>query len=70
MQISCRKEISVYLCEKYLNRFIGELHLDLSMMELRYLASKTIFNDSPLVKIITGFMLCFLLVVVLYLHGK
>ena len=35
---------------------MGQLPLDSSMRELRYLAFKTIFNDSPLAKIITGFM--------------
>ena len=33
---------------------IGQLHFDSSISELRYLASKTIFNDSPFAKIITG----------------
>ena len=35
---------------------IGQLHLDSSISELRYLASRTIFNDSPFAKMITGFM--------------
>ena len=35
---------------------MGQLHLDTSMRELRYLASKTMLNDSPLDRIITGFM--------------
>ena len=35
---------------------IGQLHLEKSLNELRYLASKTIFDDSPLAKMITGFM--------------
>ena len=33
---------------------IGQLHFDSSINELRYLASKTIFNDSPLARMITG----------------
>ena len=33
---------------------IGKLNLDSSMSELRYLASKTTFNDAPLARIITG----------------
>ena len=35
---------------------MGQLNLDSSMRELRYLASKTAFNDTPLAKIITGLM--------------
>ena len=33
---------------------MGQLHFDSSISELRYLASKTIFNDSPFASIITG----------------
>ena len=33
---------------------IGQLHFDSSIGELRYLASKTIFNDSPFARMITG----------------
>ena len=33
---------------------MGQLHLDSSISELRYLASRTIFSDSPLAKMITG----------------
>ena len=33
---------------------MGQLHLVSSISELRYLASRTIFSDSPLAKIITG----------------
>ena len=33
---------------------IGQLHLDLSISELRYLASRTIFSDSRLARMITG----------------
>ena len=33
---------------------MGQLHLDSSIKELRYLASKTIFSDSPFAKMITG----------------
>ena len=33
---------------------IGQLHFDSSISELRYLASKTIFNDSPFARMITG----------------
>ena len=33
---------------------IGQLHLDSSMTELRNLASRTLFSDSRLAKIITG----------------
>ena len=32
---------------------IGQLHFDSSISELRYLASKTIFNDSPFARRIT-----------------
>ena len=35
---------------------IGQLHSDSSISELRYLASKTIFSDSPLARMITGFI--------------
>ena len=35
---------------------MGQLHFDSSMSELRYLASRTIFNDSPLARMITGLM--------------
>ena len=33
---------------------MGQLHLVSSISELRYLASRTIFSDSPLAKTITG----------------
>ena len=33
---------------------IGRLHFDSSISELRYLASKTIFSDSPFARMITG----------------
>ena len=33
---------------------IGQLHFDSSISELRYLASKTIFSDSPFARVITG----------------
>ena len=33
---------------------MGQLHLDSSISELRYLASRTIFSDSPLAKMIIG----------------
>ena len=33
---------------------MGQLHLDPSVGELRYLASRTIFSDSPFVRMITG----------------
>ena len=33
---------------------MGQLHFDSSISELRYLASRTIFNDSPLARMITG----------------
>ena len=39
---------------------VGTLHLDSSISELRYLASRTIFNDSPLARIITGLIKVFL----------
>ena len=35
---------------------MGQLHFDSSISELRNLASKTIFNDSPLARMITGLM--------------
>ena len=38
---------------------IGQLHLDSSMSELRYLASRTIFSDSPLARIVTGLIKVF-----------
>ena len=46
---------------------LGQLHLDSSMSELRYLASRTVFTDSsdfshfsdPLARIITGFIKVF-----------
>ena len=33
---------------------IGQLHFDSSISELMYLASKTIFSDSPFARMITG----------------
>ena len=33
---------------------MGQLHFDSSISELRYLASKTIFSDSPFARMITG----------------
>ena len=36
--------------------FKGQLYLGSSMSELRYLAPKSVFNDSPLAKIIMAFM--------------
>ena len=33
---------------------MSQLHLDSSISELRYLASRTIFTDSPIAKMITG----------------
>ena len=33
---------------------MGQLHIDSSISELRYLASRTIFSDSLLAKMITG----------------
>ena len=33
---------------------MGQLHLDSSISELRYLAIRTIFSDCPLAKMITG----------------
>ena len=38
---------------------MGQLHLDSSISELRYLASKIILSDSPLVSMITGLMKVF-----------
>ena len=38
---------------------IGQLHLDSSMVELRYQASRTVFSDSPLARIITGLIKLF-----------
>ena len=35
---------------------ISQLHFDLSMSELRYLASRTIFKDLPFAMMITEFM--------------
>ena len=35
---------------------MGQLHFDSSISELRYLASKTIFGDSPFARMITGLM--------------
>ena len=35
---------------------MGQLHFDSSISELRYLASKTIFSDSPFARMITGLM--------------
>ena len=33
---------------------IGQLHFDSSISELRYLASETIFSDSPFARMIRG----------------
>ena len=38
---------------------IGKLQLDSPMSELRYLASRTIFGDSPLTRMITGLIKLF-----------
>ena len=40
---------------------MGQLHFDSSISELRYLASITVFSDSPLARMITGLIkvLCF-----------
>ena len=38
---------------------MGQLHFDSSISELRYLASKTIFSDSPFARMITGLMKVF-----------
>ena len=38
---------------------IGQLHFDSSISELRYLASKTVFSDSPFARMITGLMKVF-----------
>ena len=35
---------------------MGQLHLDSSMKELKYLACRTVFKDSHLARINTGFM--------------
>ena len=35
---------------------IGQLHFDSSISDLRYLASKTNFNDSPFARMVTGLM--------------
>ena len=35
---------------------MGQLHFDSSIIELRYLASKTIFRDSTFARMITGLM--------------
>ena len=35
---------------------IGQLHLDSSIILFKYLASKTIFSDSPFHRMITGFV--------------
>ena len=39
---------------------MGQCHLDSSISELRCLASRTIFNDSPLARMVMGFMIVFL----------
>ena len=38
---------------------MGQLYLDSSMSELRYIASRTIFSDSPLARIKTGLIKVF-----------
>ena len=38
---------------------MGQLHFDSSISELRYLASRTIFSDSPLARMITGLIKVF-----------
>ena len=38
---------------------VGQLHLDSSMSELRYLASRTNFSSSPLARMITGLIKVF-----------
>ena len=47
---------------------MGQLHFDSSISELRYLASRTIFSDSPLAKTITGLInvLPFFLLVIIF----
>ena len=39
--------------------FIGHLQIDSSTSELRHLAPRTLFKDSVLARIITGFMIVF-----------
>ena len=46
---------------------IGQLHFDSSFSELRYLASRTIFSDSPFARMITGLIKVLPLVVFPYL---
>ena len=36
---------------------MGQLHFFSSISELRYLASRTIFSDSPLAKMVTGLIM-------------
>ena len=60
VQVRGCKKFSVYLCENYLSWFYRPITFRFMMSELRYLASRTIFNDSPIAKIITGFMNVFL----------
>ena len=38
---------------------IGQFHFESSISELRYLASKTFFSDSPLARMITGLIKVF-----------
>ena len=38
---------------------MGQLHFDSSISELRYLASRTIFSDSTLARMITGLIKMF-----------
>ena len=46
---------------------MGQLHFDSSFSELRYLASKTFFSESPFARMITGLMKYYLLVVLFLL---
>ena len=45
---------------------MGQLNLDSSMSELRYLASRTICSDSPLARIITGLIKMFPLLIKMF----
>ena len=56
IHICCCEILTVYFCENDSIGSIGQLHLDSSMSEMRYLSSRTIFNHSSFAKMVTGFM--------------
>ena len=56
VHFSSDKILSVFLVNFTWIASMGQLHLDSSIRKMKYLVSKTIFSDSPLARMITGFI--------------